>query len=600
MPQFFATATTAQVAAFGARFAVGALVPHIATCISSFSTPKALMFSFFSNFSNLFALANDVRLQHTVRKQRKHKSGSSISLESFALALLAIAVAASVLLTDIVLFQFSEQKAGYRITPSTARFTIEDDTIDLGGREYQCPKAMLSESAARKAFGGSTYVSNDGGEYMNYTTVQDSEATISGPTGLVNLGEGVVEDDEYVRFEGAAGEVKVAGKNTGLPRCTVVSHLQIEGSASNHPTRLHCLLGDHFTSPSFGAEESLTVGFNGDKFVYFYQTREGANYMFLELVHRDYYRLGGFDTNSTAKLEASLDELSEEGYVIENALINGESIDMRNNHKSNMELVKAGAASSKSGFFQVQLLVSKQTVSYKFGLYPVYTSNYVLWTVQGNNHLLTGESHGSYSSLNYKTRQVLVRGKQIRSNLLGFTTDNFINAPVSAKISTSLTDDEVLLATLQNPASPLLVTEVELFNIFPSVVLTLLCCLALFSMLIFERFYRKNAKSRFPFHIDLEIYHRMLDTLTPSSDAVSLPCKMELTDNVFMMKGVSLLTNEYVVGLAERKTVQNLDKWPTGLDSKPSTAAAASDNIPLLERGINTNESEESESEAEA
>lgn len=581
MPQVFVSATTAQMAAFGARFAIAALVPQIATCLSSLDTPKALLFSFFSNFSNLFALANDVRWKQNA--SQTGKQDSSLKLGTLAMALLATAVAASVLLTDIALFQFSARTTGYKLAPTKFSATFQDDTVDLGGHDYEYPAVMLSPSASNDLFKDAVYVSNDGVKYMNYGTHQDGAVTVSGPEGKISLGD-MTEDGEFVKFEGPFGEVKAPGKNTGVPRCTVMSRLAADGSEDNQPTRLHCMIGDEYSKLKVDSEETLTVGFNGDKLVYFYQTTEGANYLFLELVHRDYYNLGGLDTNSTAKLEASLDELSRDSYVTENVLINGEPVDLSENKKSNMDFVKAGAASAKGSYFQVQLLMSKNTLSYKFGVYPVYTKDYVLWSAQGNRHLIDGGAHGSYTSLNYKSRQALVEGKKIRSNLLGVSTDGFVGAPVSAKISTHLTDDEVILSTLENPATPLMATELDLFNIFPSLVFSSACFLVFLCLVIFQYSYRKNSTSRTPFFIDLEIYHHMFDKLN-GYETNNLPCKMESgSRDLVMTKGISLLSNEYVVGLAEKRNIHSVEQMNRSKETKPSSAVDT-DSMPLLERG---------------
>lgn len=537
MQQFFVTADAAQFVSFAAKVVVGFTVPRTASLLSFFSTPKALIFYFFGDFGNLFALATDSRWWPSVRKHRTPRK--SVEFGSWTTVLMALLVASAVLITDLLLFQLAPRKDGYRFKLTNQNFTFTDAKYHLGSNNFTYPEVLLSNVSARQVFGNKVYVANDAYTYMNYKTQQDFFYTVDGPR----------------------GEIKINNlhNNTGVPRCTVAHAVipwNVQVAAS--PVRIRCFFDYGSTNQTDIIEETTnTLGFNGNTIVSYYQTKEGANYLFVELVKRAYDHLETFNgTSGDDILSTKVANLEADGYTIENVLNNGVVIDMANNTLSTIDLIRQSVQVAAKQDFVLgtsTFLFSKTELSFRYGRTPVYTKKFILWGTYLGVDFFEGRDQGNFYSYSYDTRQMLIPNGQLRGDLYGMNTTEFIYAPLSVQFSTDRTDDEVVLATLQDPELPLQVIPTEMIDIFPGLIVIGICGVYVLTASLCHLLIGRKANKKFSFEVSLEVYHKALDNIN-GLNAWYIPAKLEGTNNVAMQKGVSLISNQFTIGLASKGT----------------------------------------------
>lgn len=532
MQQYFVSANTAQIASFAAKIVVGLTVPQLASLISFFSTPKALIFFFFGDFESISSLVFDIRWFPFVRKYRS--KDKHLTLGTWATVLLALTFASAVLVTDLLLFQLAARKDGYTFKHTTTKLNFSDANVQLGRGFYAYPNVLDSNSSAQAVFGNNVYASNNGGMYMNYKTSQKADFTMDGPEGLI----------------------KAEGEISGIPRCTVVhevTSLNVRGASS--PVMVKCFFDSPETKGSGIFYDSIaTYGTTGQKTVSFFETKEGANYLFVEAVQRVYDYVQTFNgTSGVDVLNNKIKGFTEEGYVMENAIIQGRAINLANNTKSVMDLIKqAGnqALSNNFIFGTTAFLHSKTDLSYKYGKYPVYTKKFIIWGTFLGVDFFDGEGQGNYYSYSYDTRQYFVKDKGIRDGLIGLNVTGMIFAPQSPQFSTDRTDDEIVLATLGDPNPPLVVIDTEMIDIFPALIVIGICSVFVICANIANFVGRSKIYKGQSFDVSRETLVRALHSLT-GFNAWLIPAKLEMTDHIVMTQGISTATNKYQVRLVK-------------------------------------------------
>lgn len=557
MKHLFVSADSAQFVSFAAKVVVGCLVPQMSSLFSFFSTPKALILYFFGNFGNLLALSNDMRWWPSVRQHRTRKS--TITLQTWLTVCLALSIAAAILVTDLLLFQLADRKEGYRFRPTSTNFTFDDVYYRLGSTRFIFPSVLNSNSSssAQKVFGNNIYLSNDGGEYKNYTTEHRHAFLIDGPE----------------------GQIEMEGNYTGTPRCTVSHYTNSwEVEVALSPVGIRCFLDEYYINSSdisIVEETANTLGISGKTIVSFFQTIEGANYLFVELVQRvsDFLESKAGTTGDDL-LRKKIDGYASEGYTMESCVVDNLYVDMDNNTLTPLELLELSLSlESNSSSGSAAFLYSKTVLTYKYGKYPMYTKQYILWgTFLGKNFFKTVGSQGNFFSFSYNTRQYLIKDRELRSDIYGLNTSEFTNAPLSPQYSTDLTDDEVVLATIQDPNFPILVTEQEFIDIFPGLLVISICSLFIIVVSLFHQTYRRTGYKRLSFDVHLEIVHKGLESVN-GLNAWYLPAKLEATDNMVMVKGLSLVSNTFTIGLAPKGTsssVRHLSTSDISKDQYPS------------------------------
>lgn len=553
MPQYFVTATTAQIVSFGAKIIVGFTATRTACLLSSFSTPKALLFLFFGEFNNLFALMNDWRWYPSVRKHRSYYK--SVELGSWMTIFMAFLLASSVLITDLLLFQLTARKNTYQFKPTTQNFTFPVKSYKLGAFEASFPEVLYSNKAAQQVFGNKVYISNDGGRYMNYHTHQDYEYTIDGPVGQIKLNESVEGDH----------------------RCTVAHVVNIfNAKVGTCPVRIRCYAEGKPTNGSYIYEETmLNVKIGGSIIASYYQTPEGANYLFVQLVQRAYEHLKTTDgLGGEEVLGSKIESLEAQGYILENARTFDLQLNMTTNKMTPMDIIKDSVSNSNSRYSNLGgdsvLLFSKTDRSYLYGFKPMVTKRFILCSTDlERNFFSTTGGKGNYFSYSYDVRQVLIRGAQLRPDLIGAYGHYFKNAPTSPEISTDRSDDEIILATLQDPQLPLEAISTVMIDIFPGLIVIGVCCLYVLVTACFHFLVKCNAYKAVSFEVNLEVFHKALDNISNGLNAWYLPAKIEQTSNVKMSNQVSLITNSFSIGLVSKGSTSGI-KQLEGIH-RPST-----------------------------
>lgn len=467
---------------------------------------------------------------------RKHRSPrKSVHVGSWTTIFMAFLVASAVLTTDLLLFQLAPRKDGYRFKLTNQNFTFPEGKYHLGGNNFTYPEVLLSNDTARQVFGNKIYVSNDAYTYMNYKTQQNLYYTIDGPK----------------------GEISLTNNYTGIPRCTVAHAVipwNVQVAAS--PVRVRCFFDFGSTNKTDIIEETAnTLGFNGNTIVSYYQTKEGANYLFVELVQRAYDHLETFNgTSGDELLSLKVASLEAEGYTIENVLSNGVVINMANNTLSAMDLIIRSVEDASSKKFILgtsTFLFSKTELSYRYGRTPVYTKKFILWGTYLGVNFFEGKDQGNFYSYSYDTRQMLIPNAKLHEDLYGMNTTEFIHAPLSVQFSTDRTDDEVVLATLQNPESPLQVVPTEMIDIFPGLIVIGICGIYVLTASFCHLLVGRKANKNLSFEVNLEVFHKALDNIN-GLNAWYIPAKLEGTDKVAMQQGVSLISNQFTIGLTSR------------------------------------------------
>lgn len=530
MVVLFMSADNAQLVSFAAKIVVGLLGARISALISYVSTPKALIFHFFGDFTNLFALANDLRWLPSARKHRTRTS--HVHFGSWITVIMAVALAAAVLVTDLLLFQLSARKNGYRFANTRDILHFTDTNFSVGNISYAFPKVLRSNETAKSVFGSNIYMTAENGQYMNYPQSQRLYYTVDGPEGIIAMN----------------------GNYSGTPRCTV-AHSAIPANVltGTSPVRIRCFF-DGVTNGTNIIEETVnTIGLNGKTIVSFYETKEGANYLFVELIQRVYDHFQ--NKTGSIMLQEKVEYFKKEGYTVVNAMINGHSVNLTNTTVSPFDVIEQSIAQQKlkdENLIAVTTFLSCRTdLTFKFGKYPVYTKKYILWGTYLSTDFLDGEGLGNFYSYSYDTRQYLVKGKRLRDKIYGINTMEINNAPMSAQYSTDRTDEEVVLSTLNSTRPPIQIVETELIDIFPGLIAIAICGLFVVMSVLICVFKGRSAPKGATFDVGLEVFHKGLGNLN-GLNAWYLPAKMELADNLVMTSGVSLLSNHFTTGLVSK------------------------------------------------
>lgn len=535
-PHVFVSANNAQFVAFAAKIIVGLTVPRIAAMLSYVSPPKAFLFYFFGAFSNLFALANDVRWLPSARKYRTR----SIDLKpsTYFTVIMAVAIAAAVLVTDLLLFQLSPKDQGFVLKPTTRPLKFSDQNYTLGNSVYQFPEVLGSNASASQVFSNKIYIPGDVGRYMNYPLSQRRYFTLDGPKGDIDL----------------------AGAVEGEPRCTVAHSVTPQNVVeAGLPIRIRCFVDNLRANNTNLIEETVnTLGFNGQTVASWYQTKEGANYLFVDVIQRVYDHFESYNGTSGAELlKQKIDGFNTEGYKMVNALTNGLSVNLDNATDEFSDpwfLIEHAAELARVNSLLLGVttfLFEKTELTHKYGAYPMYTKKYIICGTYLQTGFLNNSGQGNFYSYSYDTRQYFLKGQKLRNTLYGLNTVEINNAPLSAQFSTDRTDEEVILATLDSTTPPIEVIPTEMLDIFPGIVVIGICGLFILFSLLYGLIVRLVGVRAMSFDVNLEAFHKALDNLN-GLHAWYLPAKFELADNVVMTRGTNLMTNTFNVGLASK------------------------------------------------
>lgn len=552
-PTYYISYDNAQIVSFGAKIVVGCLVPQISSLISLVSTSNALTFFFFGDLRNLVALASDTRWYPSVRKhhsQSDHNS-QSVHLKTWLLIVVALVVSSLVLLTDLLLFQLSDRTWDYKLKASYADFTITDSSHNAALSSVACPDVIYSNATAQEVFGDNTYASADGGYYNIYEESQRDVYLLDGPMGVYN----------------------VTANSTGFYRCTVVHMVEFSLIRMGvSPVSINCFQDLYYTNTSLTSIPGTMVpslGITGQKVVSFFQSDDGAHYLFVELVQRvsDHFHSYN-ETTGVDLLNSKMESLKNDGYVMKMSTSDQGVVDMTSNTLNETELMSRNvnySISQNKSYATTSFLHSKTEVSYTYGMFKVYTKKFIYW---GTNLEVTFFKHGGegdFYSYSYNTRQLFIKNGTLRENLYGIYS-NGIKCPQSPQFSTDLSDDEIILATLKNPKSPKLVLEQEMVDVVPGMAVISLCGLFVMISTTIHIFHRRLGYKRLSFDIHLEIVHKALENLNPSK-AWYLPAKLEATDNVVMTKGLSLVTNTYTLGLTTQSVSSGVEMSATNVSN---------------------------------
>lgn len=556
MKQYFVTADTAQLVSFGAKIVVGLTVSKTASLISYFSTPKALIFLFFGAFDNLFALATDPRCYPSVRSHRT--SDMSVKFGTWITIITAFLVASAVLVTDLLLFQLAAKETSYEFKLSKNQFLVADDKSRVGINEFIFPKVLLSNQRAVETFGNTDYLSNDGGTYMNYTTRQSAYYIIDGPDGQIG---------------------GIRGVSIGVPKCTVAHKVRPRNvEVADPPVRIRCYRDFGSRNITDIVDEKLSnLGFNGNKIVSYYQTLEGANYLFVELIQRTYEQLSTINgTSGDLTLSSKIQGLEEEGYRLESASTHGIVVNRSSNALTAMELIRRSFTLGRENNTKVAastFLFSKTELSYRYNEKPIYTKKFILWGTYLGINFFRGNDIGNYYAYNYQTRQMLVKGANLRPELYGANSSVLNSVPLSPEFSTDLDEEKIVLATLENPQQLSEVISREMIDILPGLILIGTCVVYVLIVTIFHSLVGRHSPKGFPFEVGLEVYHKAFENLNGLT-AWYLPAKFEGTKDLVMYKDVPPNLTSVEVGLGSKGKFSG--------NSVSQTSQVSSDNLLAL------------------
>lgn len=544
MQQFFVSADTAQFVSFAAKLVVGFTIPRIASLLTLISTPKALVFFFYGNFGNLAALVTDLRWFKPARNSRS--KGKTIYFSTWFTIVIAIITASAVLVTDLLLFQLADRKDGYKFKEQ--KNVHWNFTDSLSEANYPFPDVILSNGSSNKIFGDKIYMSNDNGRYMNYSVQQRVDFLVDGPQGNIDA----KSLDPAVN---------------GTPRCTVTHEVtSLIATGGTMPVQVKCFFDNfvNMTTSGNGGIQIDTVwseGMRGSKIASYYQTEEGANYLFVELVQRGYDFLQSSNKSTGIDmLQRKADSLVESGFEIEFAVAQGYVPPLSNNTETMIDFAKFSeqrANATNATVATTVLLMSKTTLSYNYGRVPVYTKNYILITTIFTVGFFEHEGYGNYYSYSYNTRQYLVPNRSIRPNIIGVNFKQ-LRSPQSVQISTDATDDEIFLATLVDPKQPIRVIPTVMIDIFPALVVVGVCGVFVLVSFFIILFAKRHANSGLSFDINLEVFHKAIENID-GLNAWYLPAKLERTSAISMSAGESLVSHSYEVGLVSKGISTGVD-----------------------------------------
>lgn len=553
-PHIFVSADNAQIVAFVAKIVVGLTVPRVSAVVSYFSAPKALIFYFFGDFSNVFALANDMRWFPSVRKTRTRPA--NIHAGTLITVVLACCMAAAVLVTDLLLFQLSERQEGFVFKPTDTPLVFHDlDYTQLGEDSIMVPEVLSSVSSANSELGSNLYIPGDKGQYMNYSFAPLNFSALDGPEG------------------------NIAWKSDaeGYSRCTVAHSVYPDNVWNGDmPAKLLCFYEKTFSNATNIWHKSVnTFGSDGQTIASWFQTAEGANYLFVEPLQRFTTLFQNENsTSGTEILKQMVDGFTAEGYSMVMALVDGSSVNpaiFPKEYSDPWFLIEDSVKQALlQDFIEAEtiLLFSKTETTLKYGRIPVHTKKNVLWGTALTRGFFNNTGSGNYYSYSYDTRQYLVKDKSIRSNLYGVSNTDIGLAPQSVQFLTNRTDEEIILATLNSTTPPIQVVPTELLDIFPGVVVVAICGAFVICSLLFSFVARLPGGKDIVFDVNLEVYHKGLSNLD-CSNAGSIPAKFESTDNLVMTRGTNLMTNALNVGLAVKSNGKDLTA--IGMESMSAT-----------------------------
>lgn len=566
MYQYFVDPYNAQIVTFVAKACVLTALGEIASLISYASTPKALIFSFFSSFENIFAFALDKRLRPGVYKHRA-RSTRTVSLKSWLTVSIAVICCTAALLSDLLLFQFVASRQQFRVKITRKEFTFHDTTNMLGTVKQVLPSVLVSNSTADTVFGKSTYLSDDGMYYTHRKIHQEARLGVEVDTSSLNITEDITRNGDNYTYMTVYGEFNLTQNQTGYPRCLLINVVDPPTAMWGlNPAAISCMVyNNESTASSIPNFRTNIDGSEGNTLATMYQTNEGANYMFLTLDHRSYDGLSSeTDTYSVNRVEQNLDSLITSGYKLEVSNLNDVPIYASSNDsafsllKESLETNDTWACNSTATYCVGTFLFSKIVTTYEFGRtnHPIYTRKYFLCSLEFTaDYFSTDGGSAVFSTMSYDIRHALVPGKQVIERYVRRTMGYIGDTPLSLAILTDRTDHEVILSTLQSPNYPLIAIPSQFQNAFPAFVVIASCFLFVVVSQVVQLLYRRNYHRKLPFDVNLETYHKALENLN-GLNAWNLSAKFELYGNVQMYNTESAgSTNSFYIGLAPDHSV---------------------------------------------
>lgn len=568
MYRIFLSPYNAQVVTLAAKVVVVQALGEICTIISYWSSSGAFIFTFFSSFENISALLTDMRWYPSVRKHRT--ATRTIHKKTWAMMALAIALAGLALISDLLLFQFTAQKQTVDVQLTTKNFTFPDVT----DRNSSVPAVLISNATAQDTFHNKKYLSHDKGYYQKFSPYFRDGYIVDSGSNMMNVTAeiGQLDNNGTFSFEGPYGTMNVTSSlnNTALrgpERCVVVHRLAgptiIYGGT---PVFVSCFVDqDEQQSPIPDLLYDL-LGTQGETITTFFQTAQGANYLFVNMIRRTFQNLDVTENSQALnQLRENLASLTQDGYHMEIANINDLFL-TNSSHISPLDLMSQYAPDCKDDLCVGVFLYSKLFTSKDSANRVLYSRRYYSAAFYYSTDTVI------LATMSYETRQKLVPNKKIRHNLV-HTLYDFITSdglsftgdvPISNQIATDLSDDEIILATLENPAFPLRLVVKEYQNALPAFIVIFSCVLFILVSWTIQLIYRRNAHTHLPFDANLEMYHKALENIN-GLNAWNLSAKFELDTNVVMTRGRDTM-DKFTIGLDKKNTAESQSGFRSTLD----------------------------------
>lgn len=538
MARIFVSTDTAQIVSFVAKISTGLIIPKLATLFSIYSTSTALILSYFGRFTNIFSVAQDVRWRPSIRSShaRAKSQHERIKGSTWLLFVIAIILASIAVIIDLVLFQFSERRTAFVTRRIDATFPINDTFLASAVGLLQVPGEIIASSNDTGIFSKKTFLSRDGGVYHTHSK----------------------EIRDFNILSGGFGKVSNSTLGNNF-RCTsVITGLPYYSNQGVLPIQVKCFQDNgNDTRLEFDLNLPNSFGFAGNTIATYYQTDEGANYLFAEVIQREYMTL-----RTTSKfggirdLSLRLDSLFQDDYTVDYYRSNNSTLsNPPNNRKDMMARLQADAPVNINDPTALgsTILFSKDETLVRFDTQEVPTSHYALLFIKPDQGFFSSSGEAVYSVLSFDVRHLLIAGKEIRPNLIGLsnsTGSNPVKFPQSIQYTTVRTDDEIVLSTIQSPNSPEFVFAQDQINIVPGLVVCLMCGGFAVICVIIQTVYKFNRCKKLAFDIDLEIFHKALENC--NTESWLLPAKMELSDDLVMSRYASQLSSASEVGLKWR------------------------------------------------
>lgn len=521
---FYVTDTTAQLLAFCAKVATAMMIPIGAKLISIFSTRRAFQLAYFSSLANLFSLLLDGRLW----KHRKDvpKTRVGVSIKSYFFIMMAILLWALITVGDLLVFQLPKRQNTFVFTPHVkldmnfrdSAFALNDTTSAFA------PAVLINSTEADLKFGDNFFLPQEPLEYTSNPVVRYP----------ANPALGFIENivpypDTKVTFQ---------GKNL-----TCRSYFQVDNSSAEVGVPLSSVLCQ--TSPNFTIKATdwynPTLTSNKPRSVVAFDTEDGARIDVKTIVKRG-HQVFTAGTSLTQPMDF-VGNLTN-GYDCISVQVNGTSEDPKFDTWSYLDQFQE---QGKTGVF-TQLFLRQTSDS--LGDFTTHQNEFIYLTtrVVGTNDTSGFASPNStvVSFVQFNFKHILIPGGKIKDQFV-----NFDVVPRSLFMQTDLPDGHIVLALLDRPQLPTLVTVVAKIDAIPAILLIgfgLAISLILFiSRIMYEHFIQKQKNS---FEPRLELFHFALKD--PAIDSSrSLLRKIQDTDLV-MADGFCPETGHNQVGLVKR------------------------------------------------